>query len=136
MRIRSNALHIVLVLLVLPKEYRGIKCYQCNSKTDKDCSLSNVDPKYLKPCSTTHHYCRKYVYKYYFTDSREYSTTRECAKWRNAERECYYGSFPADSYQLTCECEGSGCNRTARSKPTCYLCVLSHFLLLLLVNYT
>nr|KAF7425870.1 hypothetical protein H0235_008308 [Vespula pensylvanica] len=117
-------------------EYRCNKCYQCNSKKDKDCGLNKVDPKYLKICPMTHPYCRKYVYKYYFTDSREYSTIRECAKWRNAERECYRGRYSADSYQLTCECKGSGCNRSANLKPHLhYLYTLSQLLVLLYANY-
>ncbi|XP_035732974.1 uncharacterized protein LOC118446429 [Vespa mandarinia] len=136
MRIRLNTFYIILVLLFFPKEYRGNKCYQCNSKKDKDCELDKVDPKYLKTCPMTHPYCRKYVYKYYFTDSREYSTIRECAKWRNAERECYRGRYSADSYQLICECNGSGCNRSANLKPhLCYLHILSQFLVLLYANY-
>ncbi|XP_043500911.1 uncharacterized protein LOC122523304 [Polistes fuscatus] len=137
MRIRLNRFHIILVLLFLPKEYRCNKCYQCNSKKDKDCTFNKVDPKYLKPCPMTHPYCRKYVYKYYFTNSKEYSTTRECAKWRNAERECYRGRYPDDSYQLTCECKGFACNRATRTnfKPLHFAYILSQLLVLLFVNY-
>lgn len=76
------------------------------------------------------------IFSDYFTDSREYSTIRECAKWRNAERECYRGRYSADSYQLTCECKGSGCNRSANLKPhLCYLYILSQLLVLLYTYY-
>ncbi|XP_076663119.1 uncharacterized protein LOC143366171 [Andrena cerasifolii] len=138
MRMKLNMLHILLYLLVFQRESRAIKCYQCYSKRDKDCTVNKVDIKYLKHCPPSYAFCRKAVYMYYFTDSQEYITVRECAKWRNADRECYRGRYMRDSYQFVCECKGVGCNRSTRSssKTTILIYILYQLVVLLVLSPT
>ncbi|XP_076639405.1 uncharacterized protein LOC143351601 [Colletes latitarsis] len=136
MQMKRNILRILLFLFVFQgEETRAIECYQCNSKEDEDCTESGVDIKYLKPCPPSHKFCRKAVYIYYFTDPQEHISVCECAKWRNAEQDCYRGRYTRDSYQLVCECHGVGCNRSARSssRTTIFLCILCQIVLILLL---
>lgn len=75
-----------------------------------------------------------YGFSDYFMDSQERVIVRECAKWRNADTECYRGRYSRDSYQLVCECHGVGCNRSARSslRTTVLLYILCQLVLLVL----
>jgi hypothetical protein len=60
-------------------------------------------------------------------DSYNDLTTRECAKSRNIQKECYQGRYTRDSYQLICECVGYGCNPSQRCLPnfvTYFLCTI------------
>ncbi|CAK9810978.1 hypothetical protein ANTPLA_LOCUS6752 [Anthophora plagiata] len=139
MRTKLYVLRILLLLFVFQREEsRATSCYQCNSKKDKDCIVNMVDIKYLKPCSSSQSFCRKAVYIYYFMDSREYVTIRECVKWQNAEDKCYKGRYVRDSYQLVCECEGAGCNRAVKfsSQTGIFLYVFCHFVVFLGGNIT
>ncbi|XP_029175184.1 uncharacterized protein LOC114943652 [Nylanderia fulva] len=127
MQTRLRVLQILLILCIFHQKEKctAIKCYQCSSKEDEDCSVNKVHFKYLKLCPSGHPYCRKAVYVYYFMDSHNDLTMRECAKSRN--RECYRGRYSRDSYQLVCECVGYGCNRSRRSSPSLaiyFLCTL------------
>lgn len=47
---------------MLKEECTAIKCYQCNSKKDEDCTINKVHFKYLKLCPSGHFYCRKAIY--------------------------------------------------------------------------
>ncbi|XP_025161353.1 uncharacterized protein LOC105189669 [Harpegnathos saltator] len=130
MHIRPHVLQILLILCIFQngKKCIAIKCYQCSSKKDQDCTLNKVHFKYLKLCPSSHLYCRKAVYVYYFMDSHNGLTMRECAKSRNSQKECYRGRYSRDSYQLICECVGYGCNRSHRcssSFAVYFLCTLS-----------
>ncbi|XP_076752181.1 uncharacterized protein LOC143424167 [Xylocopa sonorina] len=139
MQMKLNAFRVLLLLFVLQREEsRAVKCYQCNSKKDKNCTVNTVDTKYLKPCPLSQPFCRKAVYIYYFMNSRDYLTVRECAKLGNADKECYRGRYAHDSYQLVCECKGAGCNHSTRSssKTTIYLYTLCQFVVLLINNPT
>ncbi|XP_026667613.1 uncharacterized protein LOC108622899 [Ceratina calcarata] len=139
MRIKVNALRVLLLLFVFEKESEAAtKCYQCNSKKDKDCTVNMVDARYLKACPSSQPFCRKAVYIYYFMNTRDYFVVRECAKWRNADRECYRGRYVRDSYQFVCECEGAGCNQSTRfsSKITISMYAFCQFIIFLLRNPT
>ncbi|XP_017789810.1 PREDICTED: uncharacterized protein LOC108572127 [Habropoda laboriosa] len=139
MRIKVNVLRVLLFLFVFQREEaKAAKCYQCNSKIDKDCTVNMVDIKYLKPCPTSHPFCRKAVYIYYFMNSREYITVRECVKWRNADNKCYKGRYIQDSYQLVCECKGAGCNHAVKfsSQTAILLYVFCHFVVFFSGNIT
>ncbi|XP_033340990.1 uncharacterized protein LOC117228985 [Megalopta genalis] len=133
MRIKLNTLQVLLFLFIFQADSKAIKCYQCNSRKDDDCTQNKVDIKYLKPCPLSHRYCRKAISIYYFMESREYITVRECARWRNTDKPCYRGRYSRDSYQLVCECYGTGCNRSARhfSNMSIFLYVLCQLVILL-----
>ncbi|KAM0726834.1 hypothetical protein ACS0PU_006995 [Formica fusca] len=128
MQTRLRVLQILLILCIFQKEEcNAIKCYQCSSKKDEDCTVNKVHFKYLKLCPSGHPYCRKAVYVYYFMDTHNDLTMRECAKSRNSKKECYRGRYSRDSYQLVCECVGYGCNRSRRCSPSLaiyFLCTL------------
>ncbi|XP_078039594.1 uncharacterized protein LOC144471434 [Augochlora pura] len=138
MRIKLNTLQVLLFLFVFQADSKAIKCYQCNSRKDDDCTQNKVDIKYLKTCPPSQRYCRKVVSIYYFMESREYITIRECARWRNDEKPCYRGRYSRDSYQLVCECYGAGCNRSAShfSNMSIFICVLCQLVILLVYNPT
>ncbi|RLU26986.1 hypothetical protein DMN91_000785 [Ooceraea biroi] len=118
MQIKFCIIQILLILCIFQKESTAIKCYQCSSKKDEDCTINKVHFKYLKLCPSDYPYCRKAVYVYYFMDSHNDLTMRECAKSRNSQKECYRGRYSRDSYQLVCECVGYGCNRSRRCSPS------------------
>ncbi|XP_076180488.1 uncharacterized protein LOC143153325 [Ptiloglossa arizonensis] len=135
MQIKLNMLRVLLFLFVFQgEESKAIKCFQCNSKKDEDCTINGANIKHLKSCPASQRFCRKVVYIYYFMDSQERVIVRECAKWRNADTECYRGRYSRDSYQLVCECHGVGCNRSARSslRTTVLLYILCQLVLLVL----
>ncbi|KAK9310611.1 hypothetical protein QLX08_000154 [Tetragonisca angustula] len=138
MHVKINALQVLLLLFVFQRESKAIRCYQCNSKKDKDCTINSVDIKYLKPCLASQPFCRKAVYIYYFMNSRDYTIIRECAKFGNANKECYRGRYPRDSYQLVCECKSTGCNRstTFSSETFTILYILCQFIVFLVRNPT
>ncbi|KAG6796077.1 uncharacterized protein LOC108001443 [Apis cerana] len=139
MRVNVNALQVLILLFVFQRgESKAIKCYQCNSKKDKDCTINTVDIRYLKPCPASQPFCRKAVYIYYFMNSREYIIIRECAKWWNSDKECYRGRYPRDSYQYVCECKNTGCNRSTRfsSKTIIFLYILCQIIIFIVGNPT
>ncbi|XP_017758456.1 PREDICTED: uncharacterized protein LOC108549548 [Eufriesea mexicana] len=138
MRVQGNALRVLLFLSVFQRESKAMKCYQCNSGKDTDCTVSTVDARYLKSCPPSQPFCRKAVYIYYFMNSRDYLTVRECTKWRNVDKECYRGRYTRDSYQLVCECKGAGCNQSTRfsSTTTIFLFVLCQFIIFLIGSPT
>ncbi|XP_043270380.1 uncharacterized protein [Venturia canescens] len=108
----STILPILLIMSVIQKVCIGINCYQCKSSEDKNCGTKSADRKYLKECPRSHRFCRKLDSIYYFTDSRDYITIRECAMFRTEGQDCYHGRYNRDSYQRVCECGESGCNRS------------------------
>ncbi|XP_076398384.1 uncharacterized protein LOC105661846 isoform X2 [Megachile rotundata] len=138
MQMKLNTLRILIFLFIFQKESKATNCYQCDSKKDTNCTVDKVDIKYLQMCPESKPFCRKAVYIYYFMDSRQDLTVRECAKWRNADNECYRGRYTRDSYQLVCECKGAGCNRSTRysSEATIFLYVFCPMIILFVLNPT
>ena len=108
----------VVICLLLPFLADGLKCYQCNSKTDADCMDPVVEgeppavkaslAKYLLDCpqidGVDATLCRK-VDQYV---RGEASVIRACAT-REYKNECY--KTVLEEYNtLSCTCKDEGCN--------------------------
>ncbi|XP_026471289.1 uncharacterized protein LOC113375571 [Ctenocephalides felis] len=116
----------MLILTDIGLKGTCIQCYQCNSLTDdvRGCSVSPPNLVYLKNCSLVHKpsnerfreeeiWCRKI--RNYRMPSKPWhkrSVVRECAYKHWDDEICYKGTW-----QIICECNGSGCNGATTQAP-------------------
>ncbi|XP_034934697.1 uncharacterized protein [Chelonus insularis] len=112
-----NLKRILFVWFILfNRSCQSMKCYQCNSLLNPNCTEKAVDTKYLQDCSKMHNACRKMSSAYYFKSPTEYVTIRECAFLYKEDNKCYKGANTQTSYQHICECKsGPGCNKSSKN---------------------
>lgn len=115
-----------IVLLMLAHEGHAIKCFTCNSHTDKGCDEKEPPEQYAKECSEQRNgpkytFCRKITQIIEFSVNNlppDTRTIRSCGfEEGNYKNRCYQRSG-FGGRQEVCACDGELCNGAVKVKAT------------------
>lgn len=141
MEVNSKLSLVIFVLSLLINDAIAIKCFQCNSAVQKDCSQDNlIDSKYIVECDDVQHkymselpatFCMKlykkcessywhqgFIFNHFFqpSDNSHLQVSRSCGhrkQLHDSMGKCQELQRIGSIPSIYCECQSDYCNRSA-----------------------